>query len=86
MEGEDLSKMLRIMGKDIKLVHISDHSDNEPCMLPGFGTFDTEGFIKKLRDIGYDGYLITEIYSRNYKKESEIKDSRLFLSDILNKI
>ena len=86
MEGEDLSEMIRIMGKDIKLVHISDHSDNEPCMLPGFGTFDTEGFIKKLRDIGYDGYLITEIYSRNYKKESEIKDSRLFLSDILNKI
>lgn len=86
MEGEDIAEMVKIMGNGIKLVHISDHSDTEPCLLPGFGTSDTAGFIKDLKKTGYDGYLITEIYSRNYKNESEIKDSRLFLSEILNKI
>ncbi len=86
MEGESLSEMMNVMGKDLKLVHISDHTDLEPCLLPGFGSFDTEGFIHDLKNIGYDGYLITEIYSKNYKNESEIRDSRLFLSEILNKI
>ena len=86
MEGENLSEMVKIMDKDIKLVHISDHSDAESCLLPGFGTLNTESFIKELKDVGYNGYLITEIYSKNYKNESEIKDSRLFLSETLNKI
>lgn len=83
MEGESLSEMIHIMGKNIKLVHISDHTDAEPCLLPGFGTFDIENFLKNLRNVEYNGYLITEIYSKNCKKESDIKESQLFLRNII---
>ena len=83
MEGESLSEMIKIMGNNLKLVHISDHTEVQPCLLPGFGAFDTENFLKNLTKIGYNGYLITEIYSRNYTKESDIKDSQLFLSSLI---
>ena len=86
MEGEDLSEMIKVMGKDIQLVHISDSSENKPCLLPGFGSFDIEDLLKKLKNVGYDGYLITEVYSHNYHDDSEIKESQKYLSNILNQI
>lgn len=86
MEGESLSEMIKIMSNNIKLVHISDHTETEPCLLPGFGSFDTESFLKKLKNYGYDGHIITEVYSKNYKKESEIKDSQIYLSNLIKKI
>ena len=85
MEGESLSDMIKIMGKNIKLVHISDHTGDEPCLLPGFGEFDTEGFLNELKGIGYNGHIITEIYSKNCRKESDIRDSQLFLSNLIKK-
>ncbi|MBQ6809126.1 MAG: sugar phosphate isomerase/epimerase [Clostridia bacterium] len=86
MEGEDLNRMIEAMGQSIKLVHISDHTEEEPCLLPGFGNFDTERFLKQLKSIGYDGYIMAEIYSKNCKNQADIEKSRLILQDIINKI
>ncbi|MBQ2881149.1 MAG: sugar phosphate isomerase/epimerase [Clostridia bacterium] len=83
MEGESISDMIKIMDKNIKLVHISDHTEEEPCLLPGFGSFDIENFLKSIKNVGYDGYLITEIYSKNCKAESHIKASNLLLTDLI---
>lgn len=86
MEGEDIFQMINVMGNGIKLVHISDHTDEEPCLLPCFGNFDTERFLKNLKNVGYEGYLISEIYSKNCKNQSDIEKSRQFLQNIINKI
>lgn len=86
MEGEDLSEMIKVMGEDIRLVHVSDSTEFAPCLLPGFGNFDLERFCKELKCVDYDGYLITEVYSQNYQNESDVNKSQKYFSNILNKI
>lgn len=86
MEGEDMDEMIALMGKDLRLVHISDHTAAEPCLLPGFGDFDIAAFVGKLRNIGYDGYLITEVYSKNYGDGSDIEKSHRYMKKIINNI
>lgn len=83
MEGENIDEMLKVMNKDIKLVHLSDHSLKDPCLLPGFGSFDIANFIKKLKHVKYDGFIITEVYSQNYKNDTEVRESRIILDNII---
>lgn len=61
--------------KNIKHYHISDHTVASDCLLPGDGGFDFEVFFKKLKDIGYNGASIIEVYSSCYKSYEEIYKS-----------
>ncbi len=61
--------------RNIKHFHISDHSVAGDCLLPQNGKFDFGGLFDFLNMKGYNGALITEVYSYSYKTYSEIFSS-----------
>ncbi len=55
--------------------HISHHSTASDCLLPGNACFDFIDFFTILKDSGYNGSCIIEVYSNAYRQLSEIEDS-----------
>lgn len=80
--GSDPLEIARAMGDDIVNVHINDYDSEHLCLLPGTGCFD----YAKLKDIllssGYNGPLLIEVYSDNFKSINEIKASKEYLENI----
>lgn len=56
-------------------IHISDHNDEKDCVPPFEGSFDFNTFFKKMKEIGYKGDYIIELYSWSYSDEGQIKRS-----------
>ncbi len=83
--GQDPFEMARVMGKNIKLVHVNDFNEENDCLLPCYGSFDLKGLKNTLDGIGYNGNYIIEVYRKNYSEYSDIENSytrlnRLFYS------
>ena len=57
---------------NIKHFHISDHSVAGDCLLPLNGKFDFSGLFDFLKQKGYEGALMTEVYRYAYKEYDEI--------------
>ena len=72
------------MGGRIAYAHVSDYGERKMC-LPGKGNFDFDTFIKRLKDVGFDGALIIEAYERDYEAPIELKRSCEFLNELLYK-
>ncbi len=78
--GFTTEEMYEAMGKDIVHVHISDHSLQHDCMLPGKGNFDFEKLFSKLENDGYNGACLIEVYSYSYNDASELLDAYKFVT------
>ncbi len=74
---------INVMGSRIKNIHVSDHDAENMCMLPGAGDFNFRGFFDDVGRVGYNGDIIIEVYSNNYKNKSEIKESKRYLEQII---
>lgn len=78
---------ISVMGDGIVHVHLSDFSESCDCLPPSEkGLFDFEKLFTELNKVGYKGKYIVELYSDNYKDESEILSSAKYLDGILNKV
>ncbi len=66
-------------------VHISDVDDKGKMCLPGRGSFDFDTLILRLKDVGFDGALIIEVYTDNYKREEELKTACEYMQERLYK-
>lgn len=86
LSGYDYSEYLDEMGEDIRTVHLSDVDDNGKIRLPTKGVFDYETLFKKLKDVGFDGNALIEVYKGDYDDVSEIKQSLERLREIKYKI
>lgn len=85
--GVDVNDFIDTMGKSIAHVHLSDFSAERDCIPPSEqGLFDFEGLFRSLHKAGYDGRYIIELYSNGFLKRKEIKQSALYLEDILTKV
>ena len=60
---------------NIKHYHISDHSISSDCLLPGDGGFDFKKLFKVLKEKGYDGSLMVEVYKDSYNSYEDIYNS-----------
>ena len=60
------------MDYKIRHVHISDHSPAADCLLPTKGNFNFKALMKDLKDHGYTGDYIIEVYQNAYKEYDEI--------------
>lgn len=60
---------------NVKHLHISDHSVASDCLLPLNGNFDFKSFFTKLKNFGYNGSAVIEVYKDAYNSYDEIFES-----------
>ena len=73
------------MGERLAYVHISDTDTKGKMCLPGKGTFDFDTLVRRLKDVGFDGAFLIEVYTDNYGDEKELKKSCDYIDEILYK-
>ncbi len=69
---------------NIKHIHISDHNADNSCIPPLEGSFDFKRFFELLKNYGYNGKFIIELYEYSYKEEAQIYNSYNKLLQLLN--
>lgn len=80
--GEDPEEMRLAMGKNLVHVHLNDHTPGKDCMLPGKGIFCFESFFRKLRDCGYQGDGVIEVYRGDFGPEEQLNDAMDYLQAV----
>lgn len=60
-------------------IHVSDHNKDETCLPPGKGEFDFARLFREMKEAGYKGNYIIELYRHNFENPSEIKESLEYL-------
>lgn len=80
--GEELDQMLLAMGKNIVHLHVSDHTAQQDCLLPGEGEMDFTQFVEKFSP-WFTGYSVIEVYRHNFEEPLQLFKSNNFLQKIL---
>lgn len=81
--GIDYREYLDAAKGSIRTVHVCDWSDNGSLCLPGKGIFDFKEFFSRLKENGYDGPIMVELYSRDYENFREVYDCVDYLKNLL---
>ena len=84
--GIDHELFLEEMGEDIVTVHLSDIDENGKMCLPGKGLTDFNRLFSKLKDVGFDGALILEVYKNDYETLDQLLESYDYVGNLANKI
>ncbi len=74
------------MKGDIATVHVSDYTENGKMCMPGVGKTDFYDLFSRLRDVGFDGAIILEVYKNDYKDYPELFASLDYLKNLAKKI
>ncbi|HIY97165.1 MAG TPA: sugar phosphate isomerase/epimerase [Candidatus Borkfalkia excrementigallinarum] len=86
LSGYPYQMYIKDMEGSIAHVHLSDVDGRGKICLPGRGIFDFEECLRRLKDAGFDGALIVEVYPKDYGEYAELKRSCEFLDEIIYKI
>ena len=76
---------LEEMGDRLAYAHVSDINEKGKICLPGQGNFDFDTLIKRLKDVGFDGALLIEVYNGDYGEVEELQRACGFLNELLYK-
>ena len=82
----DVYEFIEEMGGDIATVHLSDIDANGKMCLPGKGITDFNGIFARLRDKGFDGALLIEVYKNDFSDMAELFDSLSFITALAEKV
>ncbi len=85
ISGFDYREYLAEMASDISHVHISDINKDGKMCLPGKGCFDFDELIKRLKDVGFDGNILIEVYAGDFKEISDLASSYEFIKEKIYK-
>ena len=85
ISGVPYQQYLTEMGSKLAYAHLSDVDEQGKICLPGKGTFDFPTLIKRLKDVGFDGALLVEVYTGDYQQEAELKTACEYLDELLYK-
>jgi sugar phosphate isomerase/epimerase len=80
--GHSPYEYLDIYGEDLANLHLNDNDVGNTCLLPGRGTFDLESLVKKVKNLGYKGPGIIEVYKENYESLDDLVTSMRYLERI----
>ena len=86
ISGDSYKDYIKEMGSSIATVHLSDVIEDGSICLPGKGIFDFEELFSRLKDVGFNGNMLIEVYTNDYGEISELKDSLDYLREIKEKI
>ena len=81
--GYTVPEIMEAMDYKIRHVHISDHSPAADCMLPTKGNFNFGALMDDLKNHGYNGDYMIEVYQNAYQNYDEIFDSYKNLTNSL---
>lgn len=73
--GKDPFYLLGILGSSITHCHLSDNNDKTDCIPVGRGRLDFPRFAEKLKEIGYSGNIILELYKDGYESPRVLRES-----------
>lgn len=86
LSGYDYRNYLNEMNNDIVTVHLSDIDENGKMCLPLFGSFDFNELFLRLKDVGFDGVALIEVYASDYSSEEQLLESYNRLMELAYKI
>lgn len=81
--GEDIFDMIEAMGSAIAHLHISDHTITQDCLPPGTGDTDYGVFFRRLRQVGFDGKVIIELYRQNFGDLEDLLAAKRYLEQFI---
>lgn len=81
--GVSVEETIEAMGPNIRRVHISDHRPDCDCVPPGLGYMNYPKLFKSLKNVGFDGELMIELYRWNFASEEELERSSRFLKELV---
>ncbi len=77
---------IKDMEGSISHVHLSDVDERGRICLPGKGIFGFEECFRRLKDAGFDGAALIEVYAGDYGGYGELKESCDYLDELIYKI
>ena len=80
--GVDEFELIRLFGKDIVQLHISDYDASRDCIPPGEGKYDFKKLFDALKNAGYDKSALIELYSWSWETPEQIENSVGYLEKI----
>ena len=78
----DYREYLKVFKDRLLNVHVSDADDKSDCKLPGTGKTDFKEVFVSLKDVGYKGDIIIEVYNNAYESYSEISEAVRYLENV----
>ena len=80
-------EFVRLTGENIVHVHLSDYDSNHDCIPPSEnGLFDFETLFSALKEKGYKGDGVVELYSDGFRDKNEIVSAAAYLRKISDKV
>ena len=84
--GVDYKDLIKEMGEDIVTVHLSDIDANGKMCLPGKGVTDFNDLFCRLKDVGFDGAMLLEVYQNDFATTDQLLESLDFVNQTADKI
>ena len=84
--GYPYKEYIEDMKGAISHVHLSDIDKDGKMCLPGKGTYNFKEILTRLKDAGFDGNVIIEVYNENFSDIKDLKTSLDYLNEIVYKI
>ena len=84
--GYGYKEYIEDMKGAISHVHLSDIGRNGKMCLPGKGIYNFKEILTRLKDAGFDGNILIEVYEEDYGDIKELKESLEYLNEIIYKI
>lgn len=73
--GKNWHEFIAAIGDRLVNVHINDFTASESCKLPGEGSMDYADFYNCLRQVGYDGCTLIEVYRSNFREPTDLAEA-----------
>jgi len=84
--GYSAHYLAELIGGKIVHLHLSDSDTDDDCLPPGNGDFDFARLFTILKNRGYTGDAVIELYRENYGEYEELKKSAAYLEEIIRRI
>lgn len=75
LAGIDSIEFFREFSDNICHIHLSDHDESRKCIPPFDGTFDFAALFSLLKNSGYSGDCVIELYRSGFERTEQLTDS-----------
>ena len=73
--GYDPIQVVKALGKNIKHIHYSDYGKSGDCLKFGFGEYDNLTLFRDLKDRGFDGSIVIELYKGSFSDARDLAEN-----------